>query len=656
MPVAGSLSLSLSFGFAILVLLSITAYLRLQDSRFLDAGRNMSLITSWLTLLATVFLLVELVGSNFDIKYVAHYTSFETPILYKITALWAGQAGSLLFWAAILSVYAIIVVMRYRHQHHALMPWVIIVLTTIQLFFLILVVFVTNPFAPVEVDFVIANGNGLNPLLQNLTMATHPPTLYLGYVGFAIPYAFAMASMITKDVNPLWIRSIRRWTLITWGWLTIGIILGGWWAYQELGWGGYWAWDPVENASFMPWLTGTALIHSIIIQEKKNMLKVWNMVLIIITFTLSIFGTFLTRSGVMSSVHSFAQSAIGPMFLYFVFIILIVSFWILFTRLSILKSDKKIESFTSRESGFLFNNVVFIVMCFAVFWGTIFPVLSEAVRGTKITVGPPFFNQVNVPIGLGLLLLTGIGPLLAWRRTSKTGFIRNFSIPIISMLSAGVISLVVGLSGYTLVSFSLVAFVFTAILVEFVRGINVRTRKHNENPLVALLAMIGRNKGRYGGYIVHLGIVFMFVGFTGHAFDKEKEFGLKVGETEHVAGYQFELASIQEEERPNHYAWIATMNVTDSEGSPVTTLVPEKRIYFHKSSDSNRRQPHSELSVHETMSKDIYSIFNGVDQESGTGYFKIMVNPLVWWVWFGGYIMIFGTLVALWPNRKQNAG
>ena len=655
MPVVGSVSLSLAFGFSILTLAFIGLYLRSGDTRLMETGRRMSLTVSWLSLLATVILLIELVASNFDIDYVAHYTSLETPLLYKLAALWAGQAGSLLFWLAILSVYTIIVILRYRFQHHALMPWVIIILTIIQLFFLLLTVFITNPFEPTDANFVIQNGMGLNPLLQNLTMAFHPPTLYLGYVGFAIPFAFAMASLITRDVNPIWIRSIRRWTLITWGWLTIGIVLGGWWAYQELGWGGYWAWDPVENASFMPWLTGTALLHSIIIQEKKNMLKVWNMILIIITFDLSIFGTFLTRSGVMSSVHSFSKTAIGPLFLYFVLLILVVSFWLLFSRLSILKSEKRIESFTSRESGFLFNNVVFIVMCFAVFWGTIFPVLSEAVRGTKITVGPPFFNQVNIPIGLAMLFLTGVGPLLAWRKTSRTGFIRNFSIPLITMVIAIIVFIILGYRGNTIISFSLSAFVLAAITVEFARGISVRTRKKKENVVQALIAMIARNKGRYGGYIVHLGIVFMFIGFTGHAFDQEKEFGMKVGESEHVAGYNFELMSVEEEERPNHYAWIADLRVTDLEGNFVTRLVPEKRIYFHRDPNPDRRQPHSELSIYATIVRDIYSIFNGIDPETQTAYFKIMVNPLVWWVWFGGYVMVFGTIIALWPNRRKVA-
>lgn len=652
MPVVGSITIGLALGFATLTMLTIAWFLKSSDPRLYEAGRRMALVVSYLSIVATGVLVYELMTVNFDLDYVAHYTSIETPNLYKFTALWAGQEGSLLFWEFILSVYAIIVLIRYRFQHQRLMPWVVFTLTSIQFFFLFLVYFFANPFAPTQADFVVQNGLGLNPLLQNLTMAIHPPLLYLGYVGFAIPFSFAISSLINKDTNPVWIRSIRRWTLITWGFLSAGIILGGWWAYQELGWGGYWAWDPVENASFMPWLTGTAFIHSILIQEKKNMLKIWNMALIIITFTLCIFGTFLTRSGIMSSVHSFTATAIGPLFFYYVLLILFVSFSLLIWRRGLLRSEKRIESFTSRESGFLFNNVIFIVMCFTIFWGTIFPVLSEAVRGTKITVGAPFFNQVNIPIGLSLLLLTGIGPLLAWKRTSKSGFIRNFSIPILVMFAAAVAFILFGLRGYTLISFSLSIFVLVAIGMEFFRGISVRVRNRGESPVKALAMMVMKNRTRYGGYIAHLGILFMFVGFTGHAFDKEKEFGLKTGGIEHVGGYQFKLVSIREAERPNHYAWIADLRVTNPDGSFVTKLEPEKRIYFHRDPNPDRQQPHSELSIYSTLKQDIYSIFTGYESSNRTAYFKIMINPLVWWVWAGGYVLIFGTIVALWPTRK----
>ena len=652
-PIAGSVAMNLAFGFSILTVLTLFLYNKNGDERLFLTGQRLALGISFFVFLATFILAYQLVQSNFDIDYVARYTSLETPVVYKISALWAGQSGSLLFWLFILSIYTTIVILQNQQKHNSLMPWVIITLAIVQMFFLVLTNYVTNPFKPTDADFIVSNGNGLNPLLQNVTMAIHPPTLYLGYVGFSVPFGFAISAMINRDTSPLWIQSIRRWSLVAWLFLSIGIILGGWWAYRELGWGGYWAWDPVENASFMPWLTATAFVHSIIIQEKKDMLRVWNMVLIIITFTLCIFGTFLTRSGVMSSVHSFTGSSLGPIFLTFVFLIMIVSFGMMYFRRNELRSTKKMESFTSRESGFLFNNMVFVVMCFAVFWGTLFPVFSEAIRGTKITVGPPFFNQINIPIGLILLALTGIGPLLAWRKTGKKSLIRNFTFPIITGLIVAILLLIIGLRGAVVISFSLGAFVTATITTEFTRGIQARRKKFNESIITALIKIVSKNRSRYGGYVVHLGIVFMFVGFTGHAFDQEKEFSLKVGESNHVAGYNFKLIQMSETERPNHYAWISDLRVTNDEGKFVTNLHPEKRIYFHRNPDPNRRQPHSELDIYTTMNRDIYSIFSDVDSENSVAFIKIMVNPLVQWVWLGGYILVFGTIVALWPRKDQ---
>ena len=652
-PIAGGAALNLAFGFGILSLLTIFFYTRNGDQRLYLTGQRLALGVSFFVFLATFILGYQLIISNFDIDYVARYTSLETPVVYKISALWAGQSGSLLFWLFILSIYATVVILQNQRKHHGLMPWVIIAMVIVQMFFLVLTNYVTNPFKPTEADFIVANGNGLNPLLQNVTMAIHPPTLYLGFVGFTVPFSFGISALVNRDTSPLWIQSIRRWTLVAWLFLSMGIILGGWWAYRELGWGGYWAWDPVENASFMPWLTATAFVHSIIIQEKKDMLRVWNMVLIILTFTLCIFGTFLTRSGVMSSVHSFTASSLGPIFLAFVFFILIASFGLMYTRINDLRSTKRMESFTSRESGFLFNNMVFVVMCFSVFWGTLFPVISEAVRGTKITVGAPFFNQINIPIGLILLGLTGVGPLLAWRRTGKKHLIRNFTFPILTGLSSAIVLLIIGYRDYVVISFSLGAFVTATITTEFVRGIRARNKKFKESLFTALKMMVSKNRSRYGGYVVHLGIVFMFIGFTGHAFDKEKEFSLKVGETDHVAGYEFELIQLSESERPNHYAWISDLRVTNHNGEFVTNLHPEKRVYFHRNPDVNRRQPHSELDIYSTLNKDIYSIFSAVDTENGVAFIKIMVNPLVRWVWIGGFILVFGTLIALWPRRDS---
>ncbi len=652
-PVIGSTALTLAFGFCILSSILLLIFIKSNDNRLYHSGRNMALMVNILSLFATIVLVRLLIISDLNVDYVAHYTSIETPFFYKITALWAGQSGSLLFWQAVLSVFCLIVFIQNKNRHSGVMPWVIVALNSIQIFFLFLTNFITNPFKPTEADFILANGLGLNPLLQNVTMAIHPPTLYLGYVGFSVPFAFVVAGLLKGSSSTLLLKTIRRWTHVAWFFLSCGIILGGWWAYQELGWGGYWAWDPVENASFMPWLTGTAFIHSIMIQEKKNMLRLWNVILISLTFILTIFGTFLTRSGVMSSVHSFTGSSLGPLFLGYVGFLIIVSTLLIIYRYPTLKSEKRIESFSSRESGFLFNNVIFVVLCFTVFWGTIFPVISEAVNDIKITVGPPFFNQVNTPIGLFLLGLTGIGPLLAWRKTSLQNMKKTFFLPILNFIIAVILFWVFGFKDYVLITLSLSVFVLTAIGEEFIQGIRIRMGKTQESILSSSLKMISQNRSRYGGYIVHVGIVFMFVGFTGQAFNQEKEFGLLPGQSEQLGGYNFELIHVEEIERPNHLAWVADLKVRNNHGNIITHLHPEKRIYFHRSSDENRRQPHSELDIFSKINEDVYSIFNAMDSSTNTAYFKIMINPLVRWVWIGGCVLAMGALVAFNPKSRK---
>ena len=651
--VFGSVSISLAAGFSILSIFLLLLYLRKGDYRLFLSGRRMAIVVSFLVIIATFILVNELISGNFNIDYVAHHTSLETPTIYKFSALWAGQSGSLLFWLFILSIFSLIAIYQNRNRYHKMMPWILVVIQVVQLFFLILTTFITNPFEPTKADFEVINGLGLNPLLQNLTMAIHPPILYLGFVGFTIPFAFAFASLMTNESGSLWIRSIRRWSLVAWLALSCGIILGGWWAYQELGWGGYWAWDPVENASFMPWLTGTALLHSIIIQEKKNMLRLWNMILIMLTFILTIFGTFLTRSGVMSSVHSFTQSPLGPFFLSFVIILLFICAFLIIQNLSNLKSDKRIESLSSRESGFLFNNVIFVTLCFAVFWGTIFPVITEAVQGTKITVGAPFFNQVTIPIGLFLLFLTGVGPLLSWRKTSTQNFKNNFTLPVILSLSSSLVFLLFGLRGYVVISLMLSVFVIASISMEFNRGVKSRVRRFNEPILSAFLTLIKKNRSRYGGYFVHLGIVLMFIGFTGQVFNLKKEIGLSVNEQNHLGDINLKLVKLWSEERSNHFSWIAELLVTGDDGNIITSLRPEKRIYFHLDPDPDRRQPHSELDIHSTLKRDIYSVFSSIDTNNNIAFFQIMINPLVRFVWYGAYILVFGTFIALWPSNRR---
>ena len=650
-PIFGSITLSLAMGLSIVAILLLLLFTKNKTQNFFISGWRACVSVSLLCILSTILMLNELIASNFDVNYIALHTSLETPILYKITALWAGQSGSLLFWLFVLSAYSLIVLYKSRNQIDMGLPWVFITLSGVQLFFLIIINFIENPFSPTTANFVITNGNGLNPLLQNITMAIHPPILYLGYVGFTVPFAYGIGALVSKKIDLNWIIKIRRWSLIAWFFQSIGIILGGWWAYQELGWGGYWAWDPVENASFMPWLTSTAFIHSIMIQEKKEMLKIWNIILVLVTFILCIFGTFLTRSGIMSSVHSFAVSDLGPAFLSFIVFLLILCTFLVYSRLDILKSKSKIISISSRESGFLFNNLIFIVICFSVFWGTIFPVLSEAITNEKITVGPPFYNKISIPIGLILLLLTGVGPLLVWGKTSKKVLYRNFKVPFFILLVSFILCLLINLRGSSLISFPLAAFSLSAIIKEFHRATKSRIKRFNESFIKALIKVVSKNRSRFGGHIVHLGIIFMFIGFTGHAFDSETEFAIKKGETHDFNGYNFELASIFPQERPNHFAWIADLVIRDSEKRTITTLSPEKRVYFHRDPNPDKRQPHSELDIYGTLQKDIYSIFSGYDVEDGVAYFKIMINPLVWWVWFGAYVLVFGSMISLWPKK-----
>ena len=650
-PIFGSITLSLAMGLSIVAILLLLLFTKNKTQNFFISGWRACVSVSLLCILSTILMLNELIASNFDVNYIALHTSLETPVLYKITALWAGQSGSLLFWLFVLSAYSLIVLYKSRNQIDMGLPWVFITLSGVQLFFLIIINFIENPFSPTTANFVITNGNGLNPLLQNITMAIHPPILYLGYVGFTVPFAYGIGALVSKKIDLNWIIKIRRWSLIAWFFQSIGIILGGWWAYQELGWGGYWAWDPVENASFMPWLTSTAFIHSIMIQEKKEMLKIWNIILVLVTFILCIFGTFLTRSGIMSSVHSFAVSDLGPAFLSFIVFLLILCTFLVYSRLDILKSKSKIISISSRESGFLFNNLIFIVICFSVFWGTIFPVLSEAITNEKITVGPPFYNKISIPIGLILLLLTGVGPLLVWGKTSKKVLYRNFKVPFFILLVSFILCLSINLRGSSLISFPLAAFSLSAIIKEFHRATKSRIKRFNESFIKALIKVVSKNRSRFGGHIVHLGIIFMFIGFTGHAFDSETEFAIKKGETHDFNGYNFELASIFPQERPNHFAWIADLVIRDSEKNTITTLSPEKRVYFHRDPNPDKRQPHSELDIYGTLQKDIYSIFSGYDVEDGVAYFKIMINPLVWWVWFGAYVLVFGSMISLWPKK-----
>lgn len=593
-----------------------------------------------------------LASHDFNIEYVAAYTARNLPTYYIISAFWAGQKGSLLFWAVVLSTFAALAQLFTSRKYRELMPYVAGVTSVVTVFFVSVMLFSANPFD--RLPFTPPDGNGLNPQLQNVGMVVHPPMLYLGYISITIPFAFAVAALMSRKLDTGWIHAIRKWTLVSWLFLSIGITLGMWWAYVELGWGGYWAWDPVENASLLPWLTMTAFLHSVMIQEKRGMLKRWNLGLIIGTFLLSIFGTFITRSGVIASVHSFTQSNVGYFFLAFLVVAGILAFTLLYTRWPLLEADVPLESMLSREAAFLFNNLILVGIAFSVLWGTLFPILSEAVRGTKITVGPPFFNRVNVPLGLFLLALTGIGPLIAWRKASAANLRRQFTMP----LATGLVTLAALLASgmrdlYALMAIALGAFVLGTVVQEFYRGVRARRRMHGESIPRALVNLVARNRRRYGGYIVHVGVLTYCVAFAGMAFKVDKEATLKPGESAEVKspyGWTYRLThlGISQYNALNRRVSAATLEVT-RDGKPIGVLKSEKRQHVN-SLGQGTFEPSTEVGIRSDLREDLYVVFAGTPDGTETAVYRFTVNPLVSWVWIGGAILVVGGLVTMWPG------
>lgn len=615
---------------------------------FIASAENATLAVWGMVMVASGTLLHALVTSDFSLKYVAHYSSSTLPIQYKIAALWGGQAGSLLFWLLILTSMATVVVLQNRERNRELMPFVNATLLVVTLFFLSMVNFITPPFE--KLAFVPPEGRDLNPLLQNYWMTIHPPSLYIGFVGCAVPFAFAIAALTTGRVDDVWIRTTRRWTLLAWFFLSLGNLFGAEWAYLVLGWGGYWAWDPVENAAFMPWLTCTAFLHSVMIQEKKNMLKVWNMVLVILTFLLTIFGTFLTRSGVISSVHSFTQSGLGPFFMGFLLFAAAVSFGLMFWRLRLLRSENELDSLLSRETAFLLNNLILVGICFAVFWGTVFPVISEWVRGVKITVGPPFFNKVNTPLGLILLFLTGIGPVIAWRRASWGNLKRNVLRPMSFGLAVGIGLFALGMRHYyALVSFSICAFVLATVSMEFFRGVRARQAMMGEAPHIALFRLIGKNRRRYGGYIIHVGVVMMFLAFTGtSAFKQELQKTVTPGDSFEIGNYTLRYDGVEALDT-EHIAYLKANVAVLQNGELLETLQPEKRFY------KKPEQPTTEVAIRSTLGADLYLVLGSHDQATNLATIIAYINPLVGFLMWGGMVLVLGTIVTIWPQRNPAA-
>jgi len=614
---------------------------------------------------ASISLWKGLFAHDFNIEYVAAYTSRNLPTYYIVSAFWAGQKGSLLFWAVVLSCFASVAQLLTSRRYADLLPYVAGVTSTVVVFFVSVMLFSANPFQ--RLGFTPEDGRGLNPQLQNVGMVMHPPMLYLGYISITIPFAFAVAALLRRQMGSGWIVAIRKWTLVSWVFLSIGIVLGMWWAYVELGWGGYWAWDPVENASLLPWLTMTAFLHSVMIQEKRGMLKRWNVALIIATFLLSIFGTFITRSGVIASVHSFTQSNVGYFFLAFLLTAGILSFTLLYTRWPSLEPEARLESMLSREAAFLFNNLALVGIAFSVLWGTLFPILSEAVRGTKITVGPPFFNRVNVPLGLFLLALTGIGPLIAWRKASARNLQRQFTLPVAFGLLVAAGLLVAGMRDfYVILAIGLGGFVLGTVVQEFARGVRARRRMHGESVPAALFNLIARNRRRYGGYVVHVGILMMFVAFTGMAFRVDKEATLKPGQSVEMQSpyggtYKLTHLGVSQYNALNRVVSAAAVQV-ELDGKPMGVMKSEKRQHV----DSFGRptfEPSTEVAIQSGLREDLYIVYAGSVDGTEEAVYRFTINPLVWWVWYGGIVLVLGGILTMWPGgggiaetRRTQAG
>ena len=644
----GSLAILLAFCVAIYAAVASVVG-RIKKKPFLIVSGGRAVYSVWvLVTLASGILVYKLLISDFSFSYVAEHSNRTMPLLYKYAAWWGGQEGSLLFWSFLLATYSSVVVFTNRRRHRDMMPWVVGVLATVQTFFLLLNNFVANPFRMLAVDKLItpvADGNGLSPLLQYPAMAIHPPMLYLGYVGFAVPFAFAIGSLITRQPGDAWIHTTRRWTLVAWLFQSTGVMLGMAWAYHVLGWGGYWGWDPVENASVLPWLAGTAFLHSVMMQEKKGMMKVWNIVLISTTFFLCILGTFLTRSGVVQSVHAFARSEIGKYFVTFLAIGIAATIYLILDRLDYLKSEAELESVVSRESSFLFNNLILLASCFAVLWGTLFPVISEAVSGDKISLDPDWYNRLMVPIGLALLLLTGLGPLFAWRRSSIDSLRRNFQIPGIASLVLVVALFAAGIRHtYALISFGFCLFVALTILMEFYKGARSIGSKNGMNIMRATFELTHRNTRRYGGYLVHMGIVLMFIGFTGHAFNKSDKRELNLGDTMNIGAYQLKMVDLKTGDTPV-YQWERASVEVYKNGELLTTLEPEKRFYMAS------KQGTSEVGIREALNDNVYLNLGGMSDDNKRIILEAYVFPLVTWIWIGGLVLIGGTLICLVPSK-----
>ncbi len=626
------------------------------------SGENSVYAVFFLLVLASAGIMTAFVTDSFEYWYVANYSNRELSTFHKVTGLWAGQRGSLVFWVLILSFFSSAAVFTNRKKNREFIPYAVGVLLTICSFFLMVLLFAeVNPFE--RLPFAPADGRGLNPQLQNYWMSIHPPTLYMGFTAFTIPFAFAVSALLSGKLDARWIVITRRWILLSWFFLANGIIFGMRWAYLELGWGGFWFWDPVENASVLPWLTATAFLHSIQIQENRGMLKVWNMGLVTLTFLLTIFATFLTRSGLIESVHTFAEDPrVTVIFLSFMAFLGGASILLIAWRYPLLKSENQIQSFLSRESAFLFNNLILLGATFTILWGTLFPLITEGLTGQAIALGPPFFNRVNLPIGLALLALMGIGPVIAWRKASRRNLIKNFTMPIVVGAMVVAVLFLRGVHhAMALTTFGLSAFVLTIIIVEFVKGTKARAHIEGEGHLLAFYHLVSRNRRRWGGYIVHVGVVMIFTAFAGVAFNREVVQTLDPGGTvtiESPFGHEYALTyqGLSSPRGQNMVRQAVALMTVERDGRPIGSLTAEKNLHLKW----EQVGPMSEVGVHSVFLEDLYLILENVndlnrafenDAAAQRATFKVQVNVLVGWIWYGGFIVTLGGIIGLWPSR-----
>ena len=649
MSTLGNFILLATFVVAAYAAAASVAGARRRSRRLLESGIGAFYFVTALMTVASAVMVHAFVTGDFSIRYVQRYSDAALPLVYKIASYWGGLDGSIMFWVFLLSIFGALAVHVNRESHRTLIPYVVATIAVTQMFFIFLMIVHNNPFS----TFLTpppAEGRGLNPLLQNFYMAIHPPTMYLGFVAMTIPFAFGLAALITGHLDDSWLRAVRRWTMLGWLFLTMGLGLGMLWAYEELGWGGYWGWDPVENAGLLPWFTATAFLHSVMVQERRGMLRVWNVTLVITTFFLTIFGTFMTRSGVVQSVHAFGEDReLGLLFTIFMILIVTVSFGLVIYRLPLLRARHELDSWFSREAAFLINNWILLFSAFFVLFATMFPTLSEAVRGERLTVGPPFFNKWMLPIGLTLLLLTGVGPLMAWRKSTVRNMAQQFLWPALAAIATAIALVAAGVRVWSSgICFSFSAFVFTSLTQEFVRGVKIRREATGADVLTAAIGLVARSKRRYGGYLVHAGIVLIFLGFAGEGFKREEQVLMKPGQQVTVGAFTIRHDALRVTSDSQKQMVTGHVSVF-ADGAALGEMEPAKWFF-------NRREnePTTEVAIRRRPAEDLYIVLAGYTVEEQAATYAITVNPLVNWVWFGFGIIAIGSIIAMLPERAYS--